>query len=571
MHTQSLVLLTFAVLAAQAAGQDEGPKDRSPERQSTQVAKESAPQPEGRDSRRDPLPIAAGIDRIIDRYLSDAKVPASPAADDGEFLRRVTLDIAGRVPTYDETSAFLESRDPRRRQKWIDALLTQESYGTHFATIWRELIGPRATGKAKAGQDPFADWLAEQFRQNRGWNEMVNDMLTAEGKLRDHPQSGFIMANSENLEPQANLVTDAAGRLFWGVQLRCAECHDHPFAPWKQTDFWGTAAFFSRLRKGYSEGKNPSGWTLTESAPDEAEQRSGAKSYAAAPAPGPAITLPGTAGNQAGTVVRARLLGGADVDWNDDGPFRPRFSAWATGRDNPYFAPNAVNRMWAHFHGRGLVNPLDGFHEGNPPSHPELLAQLSAEFAESDYDLKHLIRCICNSQTYQRASRPAAGNEADTALFSHMAVRVIRPEVLYDSISVVLFPPQAKGGQHRPAAVSRVNPIPNLPRHEFVSFFASVADENVGSVVNQGIPQFLRLMNSPLLADGASGVERYSAADSTPAEIIESVYLAAYSRRPTSEELQAAQRYFEESSNPPAAFVGLRWALLNSSEFLLNH
>lgn len=538
---------------------------------SNDVKKPSPKASVGRVSSRDPLPVAEAVDRIVENHLMDSGVPASPLADDGEFLRRVTLDIAGRVPTYDETIAFLDSDDPHKRQKWIDALLAESSYGANFAIIWRELIGPRETGKAKTGRDPFAEWLTEQFNRNRGWNEMVDDMLTAEGKLREQPQTGFIMANSENQEPRANLVADATSRLFWGVQLRCAECHDHPFAPWKQTDFWGTAAFFSRLRKGYTDGKNPAGWTLTEAAPDESETTSLPESFVVPSGLGPAITLPASAGKQSGAIVKARFLQGEDVDWPDNGPYRPRFSRWATGQDNPFFAANAVNRLWAHFFGRGLVNPLDGFQAGNPPSHPELLARLSVEFVDSDFDLKHLIRCICNSRTYQRTSRPVAANEMDSELFSHMAVRVIRPHVLYDSLSIVLYPPVAKGGQQKSVTVAHVNPIPEVSRDEFVRFFASVADENTGSVVNQGIPQFLRLMNGSLLDDGASGVQRFAGSHDEPADSIERLYLAAYSRRPTSEELELVQRYFDGSPDPRKASSGLLWTLLNSSEFLLNH
>ena len=150
----------------------------------------------------------------------------------------------------------------------------------HFATIWRELMLPRDNGM-KGGRDTFIPWLADEFNANRGWDRIVAAMLTAEGKIREAPQSGFIMANCENMEPQPNLLADATGRLFWGVQLHCAECHDHPFAKWKQEDFWGTAAFFSRLRKGYADGKNPIGWTLTESDATETASKEAPKVWAA--------------------------------------------------------------------------------------------------------------------------------------------------------------------------------------------------------------------------------------------------------------------------------------------------
>ena len=277
------------------------------------------PKPPSRLSSRNPLPVSADIDNQIDQRLLEAKVTASPLADDAEFLRRVTIDIAGRIPTYEETLAFLSSNARDKRQKLIDDLLERSSYGEHFAAIWHELIVPRSGGKPKKGRDAFAIWLAEQFNQNRGWNEIVRDMLTAEGTIRKNAQSGFLMANAENAEPQANLIADATSRLFWGVQLRCAECHDHPFAAWKQEDFWGTAAFFSRVRRGYTDGKNPTGWTITEQTPDATERQYVPKELLAALEPGPVIRIPNGGGTQAGTRVRARFLGGDEVDWNDDG------------------------------------------------------------------------------------------------------------------------------------------------------------------------------------------------------------------------------------------------------------
>ena len=196
---------------------------------------------------RDPGDIAAKIDAWIDGRLKQSGIPDSPAATDGEFLRRVSRDITGRIPTHDEAIAFLADRESNKRRKLIDALLARRSYGEHFGTVWRERLAPPAMGKKKAGRDSFSPWLATQFNQNRGWNAIVTDLLTVKGRVREQPQTAFIMANSDNFDPQPNLLADATSRLFWGVQLRCAECHDHPFAPWKQVDFWGTAAFFSRV------------------------------------------------------------------------------------------------------------------------------------------------------------------------------------------------------------------------------------------------------------------------------------------------------------------------------------
>jgi len=520
---------------------------------------------------RDVMRIAGQIDRVADAMLARAAIPASPQADDAEFLRRVTLDLIGRVPTIDEASYFLESTDPEKRAHWIDGLLASPSYGEHFATIWRELMLPRDNG-VKGGRDEFIPWLTEQFCRNRGWDRIVTDMLTVEGKIRELPQSGFITANSENFEPQPALLADATGRLFWGVQLRCAECHDHPFAHWTQQDFWGTAAFFSRLRKGSVDGKNPLGWTFTEAPPEpNAVPNPDATPLAAAPGvSGPAIVIPVAAGKVAGKVVRAKFLGGAETGWTDAGPFRERFAQWAVSGQNPWFAKNTVNRLWAHFFNRGLVMPMDGFNDENPASHPEVLELLRKELVDSGFDLKHIVRCICNSRAYQRSSRVAAGNERDEKLFSHHLVKVMRPEVLYSSISAVLQPVGRKGPPGAPS-FEKAQPLPGLPREEFVRFFGSRPDENAGSMVNQGIPQFLRLMNSQLLNATEMTGARYAKSGIKTEGMTDALYLAAYSRRPADDERRLAQEFLASAQAGSDPASGLLWALLNSSEFVTNH
>jgi hypothetical protein len=518
---------------------------------------------------RDPRPIAAAIDRAVDAALAKVRIPASPLADDSEFLRRVTLDIIGRVPTAEEAAEFLASNNPEKRAQWIDTLLAAPSYGDHFAIIWRELMLPRDNG-VKVARDDFSPWLSEQFSRNVGWDRIVTPMLTVEGKIRELPQSGFIMANSEEGVPKATLLADATARLFWGVQLRCAECHDHPFANWKQGDFWGTAAFFSRLRKGYSDGKNPQGWTLTETPIGDEARFLAAKPAAAPGVAGAAIVIPATVAKNTGKVIQAKFLGGAPTGWQDEGPFRERFAQWATSTENPWFASNAVNRLWAHFFARGLVMPMDGFNDETKPSHPEVLALLRKELVDSGFDLKHLIRCLCLSDAYQRSSRVVAGNERDDHWFSHHAVVVMRPEMLYDSVSTVVNPPGRKGGGKTPELV-RPQPIGGAPRDEFIRYFGSRPDDNHGSSVNQGIPQYLRLMNSPLLTVADTSGSRFAKMGGSSDALLDAVYLAAYARKPADDERRLMKEYLAQPTDGKDPAAGVLWALLNSSEFVTNH
>lgn len=521
---------------------------------------------------RDFSGVSAQIDRSVDAALAKAAIPHSPQAEEAEFVRRVTLDLIGRVPTAEEAGIFLANTDPQKRARWIDALLASTTYGDHFATIWRELMLPRDNGVKGSGREDFTPWLSEQLGRNRGWDRIVTEMVTAEGKIRENPQSGFIMANTENGEPQPGLLADATGRLFWGLQLRCAECHDHPFAHWKQQDFWGVAAFFSKTRKGYADGKNPAGWTITEAPGDD-----GVRSETPPPAPlppnvhGPAIVIPTIAGKKAGSVVKAKFLEGQEPAWTDDGPLRARFAHWAFSGENPWFAINTVNRLWSHFFTRGLVMPLDGFNDEVAPSHPDVLALLRKELVESGFDLKHVIRCVCNSRAYQRSSRAVAGNERDELWLSHHAVRVMRPEVLYASLSTVLQPVGRKGGPTSAPGFEKAQPLPGVPRDEFLRFFTSRPDENDGSLVNQGIPQFLRLMNSPLLnATGQTGA-RFAKMQIAPEGMTDALYLAAYARKPSVEERRLAEEFLAAPGDERDAVSGLLWILLNSSEFVTNH
>jgi hypothetical protein len=524
-----------------------------------------------------PGQVAAQIDRVIEDRLEKEAIAPSPQAEDAEFLRRATLDIAGRIPTYDEAAAFLADDVQDKRARLIDRLLADSAYGEHQAAIWHELIVPRGEAKSakSSGRDPLQPWLAEQFNDGRGWDDIVTDLITASGKIRDNPSAGFILANSEGFEPQPNLLADSTARLFWGVQLRCAECHDHPFAPWKQTEFWATAAFFSRLRKGYLEGKNPIGFTFTEEPPDEPISQKFTVSLAAPDVAGPAIVVPETGGKLAKQVVRAGFLGSEELNWSDDGPYRERFAEWATSSAHPYFAASAVNRLWAQLMGRGLVHPLDSFHADNSPSHPEVLELLASELAAANFDLKHVIRVICRTRAYQRTSRPMEGNATDTELLSHMAVKPLRPEMLYDSLSVLLYPVPPKGGwkspANKPQPAPRPQPLPDISRAEFVVLFGTRPDETEGSIVNAGVPQFLRLLNGRLLNAESPGLDRLLKGELSRSDAIESLYLAALSRRPTADELELMTDFVADHKDDKDSYAGVLWALVNSAEFVLNH
>jgi hypothetical protein len=520
---------------------------------------------------RDPAPTSALIDAEIDRQLAKLKVPASPQADDAEFLRRAYLDLTGRIPTYQQTLAFLDSKEPDKRRKLIDELLDRPAYGEHLAAVWRPRLLPRefnVNGKGGTQRDAFIPWLAEQFNVNRGWNAIVADLLTAEGNPTTNPATAFLLAQSEMNQPRPNKITGAVAALFWGVNLRCAECHDHPFTHWKQRDFWGTAAFFAKVRSGGGGGKDGGGSALVEAL--LAATGGGGKKGDTAAAPavrGSAIVIPTGSGKASGQVIPARFLGGAEATLDEKEPFRPVFAQWATAADNPYFARAAVNRIWAHFFGRGFVNPLDNFDESNSPSHPELLDRLASEFAASGFDLKHLARCIATSKTYQRTSRSVSGNEADAAAFSHMAVKVLTPEVLFDALASL---GQGGGDTGKSSGNAGKASGNGQSREQFLRAFRS--DEDVPATEYlQGIPQLLRLMNASSLNRGAAVVDRLVSSGASREEAITTLYLTVLSRRPKAEEIELMSGYIAKCKDNREGYRGVLWMLLNSNEFAMNH
>jgi hypothetical protein len=520
--------------------------------------------------------IAKTIDRQIDKRIHAEMIPPSPQAGDGEFCRRVYIDIIGRVPTLDETMAFLESRDPEKRPELIDELLASPEYGQHWATIWNNLSVNRSDSSQLAvnfHRTRFQNWLAGRFNANAGWDRIVSEMLTAEGSIEKVPAAAFLVSYSgNNLQPQPERIAGAVSELFLGVHLKCAECHKHrgayPVQQWKHSDLWAMAAFFSRLRN--KAGDKGGGVTAKTILTEGDLPKGSALSDTSFPAPRPIlpggkleVPDPNDSTKFLAEPVKPRFLQGEEPDLPTDGPYRPEFAAWMTSPQNPYFARALVNRLWAHFYGRGLINPVDQMHVGNEASHPELLQDLADEFAASGFDLKQLIRGMANSQAYQRSSRVLRGNMKDQRLFSHMAVKPLRPEVLFDSLQVV-----TKGSDFGPTT-AKPKGSNTTPREMFAQFFGSKEWSNDPTELIYGIPQYLRLMN---VADGGPVLATLVAQGGDSREkVIEALYLGALSRRPTEAETATMLGYVNQAPDAKAAYGEIYWVLLNSAEFLLNH
>ncbi len=490
----------------------------------------------------DATAIANTIDRHIQRRLDLEKAPQAAQSQDAEFLRRVFLDLHGVVPPVERTRRFLASENSHKRTELIDELLASPRYGEYMGDLWRgRLISPLANEQRVQSQR-FADWLADRFNRNDGWDRIAYDLVTAAGKIEENPAVTYLIEGRHPLS--VTDLTDLSSRYFLGVRLNCAQCHDHPFVEWKREDYWGMAAFFAPIQT-----PNRPKMVYTAGVQDD-----------------PRMTLASVQNADAIEGFQSQpptFLGGETLQTVGNARLRAALAEWMTSPENPYFARAMVNRMWWQFFGRGIVNPVDDMHSGNAPSHPELLEDLSRQFAESGFDLKLLCRSIVQSRTYQQTSRPGPQPNAEDQLFARMPVKVLTAEQLYDSLVQILGPPAKT-----PAIDARLG-----ARHEFCQFFASDGDPDP-TRYDRGIPHVLRLMNSPQFAGRSISTltSRRGGSEFSEEDAANELFLTILARYPTDQDLELFRDWRRRAGEPfDGAYRELAWALLMSSEFALNH
>ncbi len=495
---------------------------------------------------KDAAALARLIDGEIDKTLAAAKVAASPLCSDEEFVRRVYLDVTGVIPTGDQAKAFLDSKEADKRAKLIDTLLASPNFGKRLADVWVPKLFPRDSANRFVLRDPLVKWLTDKFNANTPWNQFVFDLVTATGSVEDNAGVTFFLANRS-----VDKLTDGVTQHFLGVQLQCAQCHNHPFTDWKQTEYWGMAEFFARVQPQNPKNANKGG-DNTKIGVQEGPNRSKAKDF-----------FP-----ESVKAVAPKFLGGPAPKIDPSQPARPILARWMTSPDNPFFSKAIVNRTWAMLFGGGFVNPIDDMHDKNDPSHPALLDAMARDFARNGFDLKFLYKSILLSRAYQRTSKPTGGNEADEELFSHMTVKVLTPEQLFDSLT------QATGAAQQLAERRVKNPMakgqPNGPRDQFVNFFLAGAESFTATEYEAGIPQALRLMNSRQYSGNPASLRLYATtARDEPKAVIERMYLATLSRRPTAAELARLTDYVQKAGTQVEGYGDVLWAILNSSEFTM--
>lgn len=501
------------------------------------------------------------IDTAVFANLKELGIPPSPVCDDATFLRRVSLDIAGRLPTAEEAKAFLASTSADKRNQWIDELLRSPDYADFFASKWTAVLKNRRDDASDTVSNfAFHAWVRDSLLANKRYDQFVRELLAATGTVIDNPPVAWY----KRVKEPKNQIEDVA-QLFLGVRMQCAQCHHHPFERWSQDDYYALTAFFSQV------GRKPSG-TRGE---DLIFHKRG---------------MAAATNIKTRASLRPAALGDAVPAIAPDEDPRLRLADWMKSSNNPFFAKALVNRYWKHFFRRGLIEPEDDIRDSNPPSNPELLAALEKHFVESGFDLKELVRAITRSSAYQLSAMPNNYNTGDRQNYSRYYPRRLSAEVMLDSIDQLAgtqtdfpnLPPGTRAVALPDNSYNRSSP--------FLRVFGRPEGESVCEcerVQSSNLAQSLHLINAPDIRGKLAhpnGRAEQLAKDPRPVEAkIKDLYLLAFAREPRPHEMKAALGYLTEPRVNAAGqkvdaqkaarenFQDLLWALMTTKEFLFNH
>ena len=496
---------------------------------------------------------SSSVDQLMLRQWRRLGIVPSVPTDDATFLRRASIDICGTLPTQEELSDYVSDSASDKRSRLIDRLLDRPEYPSYFALKWADILQNRGAGystsRQRAGTTLFAAWIRDSLAANKPYDQFVSEIITATGSQNEYPPA--IWYRSVRKSPE---YVESVAQAFLGVRIQCAQCHHHPTERWSQADYFSLAAVFSRVGRkgGFADAEVPTNEIIFLK--DHGD-----------------VVHPRT-----GEILRPRPLGGAEfVTGRHDDP-RINLMQWMRNRDNPFFARTMVNRMWAHFLGRGIVHPIDDARSTNPPSNPELLDALAQEFIESGFDVKHLVRVITLSYAYGLESAPHAGNAGDSQTFARFYPRRLTAEVLLDAISEVLDVPTEFPGF--PVGTRAIElPDENVAEH-FLDVFGRPSRMSACECERVDAPaltQALELVNSVeiqrKLSNTAGYAARLASSDQLPAELANEVFNRVLTRQPRPEELKAVIDYLEAESNRTVAWQNVLWSLLATSDFLFNH
>jgi hypothetical protein len=500
------------------------------------------------------LPQNNYIDQLIDAKLQRVRIQPSPAADDATFLRRVSEDLTGQLPTAEEARAFLTDPAPSRvkRTKMIDTLLARKSYVDHFTLKWGDLLQNSRKYLGDKAAWEFREWIRQSVASDKHYDQFVREMLTARGSTNENAAGNYFRVTRD-----AKPTMEKTTQVFLGVRMVCTQCHDHPFERWTQNQYYEMTSFFSTvgLRPGFESGEE-----IVYDKRDNYDVRHPKDDRVMKPR----------------FLVAATTASLAPTPLPDGSDRRKAFAEWITSKENPFFAKSMANRMWSYFLGKGIIDPVDDIRASNPPANEALLDALTKDFKDHDYDLKHLIRTIVNSRVYQASIATNEWNATDTTNFSHAVPRRLNAEQLMDALT------QATGVRPTFAEVpadtkAEEFPDPHVGKDGFLDLFGRPQRESACECERKtdlSLPQALNLVNgrtiSDAIADPTGRIAKALIAGATDKALVEELWLAAFSRVPDPTELDKSITYLRSGESRAARAQDLLWALVNSNAFLYN-
>jgi hypothetical protein len=504
------------------------------------------------------FPVQTIVDHYTQKKWHDLGLAPSELCSDEQFIRRVSLDLTATLPTPAQVQAFVSDKDPHKRDKLIDRLLDSEEYSYYFANKWADILRVKRRGQPNRAHGTFAfhGWIRNAIARDKPYDEFARAILGASGDEVSNPPTVWY----KELQNPEQFVDDTA-QVFLGLRLACAQCHHHPYEKWGQDDYWGIAAFFGRVarkRVPVPGENNDQGGRLVVYSRSQG----------------------GVINKRTGQPAVMKPLDGKPMEVGRYDDPRQKLVDWMVAPHNPFFARAVANRYWAHFFGRGIIDPLDDMRVTNPPSNPELLDALAKDLVDQKYSLKHLIATICKSRTYQLSATPNEFNKHDKQNYARYYPRRMSAEVLLDSVDLVAASPASFGGLPQDRYAPRRAIM--LPDESFSSYFLDVfgRPQRISAcecerVSEANLAQALHLLNSDEIQNKVGrpgGRADVLAKDQRPdAEKVEELFLWAFARKPTEEQRgKALEHIAKHSANKKIAYENILWALLNTKEFIFN-
>jgi hypothetical protein len=506
------------------------------------------------------------IDALVFDKLRNLRMNPSELSSDHEFLRRAYLDLHGLLPEAETARSFIADTDSQKRTQLIEQLLEQPEFADFWALKWSDLLRNEERSLDVKGVQAYHRWIRESLLENKPFDQFARELVSARGSTYQNPAANFYRANRNPVDRAESMA-----QLFLGTRLQCAQCHNHPFDRWTQDDYYDWTSIFSRVqykvlqnrRRDNNDGHEFKGEQIVYAA-----RKSDFKNA------------------RTGEIATPRFLGGAALELSRETDLLEQLADWMTRPENPFFARSQVNRIWYHLLGRGIVDPIDDFRPTNPASHPELLEVLTGEFTSSGFDLRHLIRLIMNSRTYQLSALPNQTNAEDELNFARAKIRRLEAEQLIDAQSQVTGAPvQFPGFPEGLRAAQLPGALPEKRRgqkpaqiEQFLQVFGKPprlltceCERSSETTMAQAFQMISGPLQNDMLTHAQNRLAQLLQSGKSNLEMVEELYWTALSRSPSPVELARGVEHLETAGDPRLALEDITWALLNSKEFLLRN